>query len=319
VSLLQGGRFNSLLTLYLRTTYFRSSFSFKGCGVHVHGGTSCESTALQGGHLFAAPVTSDPWVDERYTSDATGYSDFGATVDIGATGSLAGKPFIVHAENGTRVGCGLLVEQTSPGGLLAADTAALTDAGVTGAVTVYPMSDGKVCYFGYSPDTTEPDLLSVLVGGTNCTATNGCGAHIHEGTSCANATEQLGHFYNKDTLTADPWIVSGYISTDSAGLAYFSDCVDTDESDYDGRAFIIHANDGSRVSCGLLAPVDDTLPTTAPAKVPTAAPNAAPTPTDAPTASPVTPSCDFFCIVGRSLTNLFYASICLFTFGFICA
>lgn len=146
--------------------------------MHLHGGTSCNSTELQGGHLFAAPVSSDPWTNDRYSSDSDGYANFGGTVDIGVVGggSLAGKPFVVHAANGTRVGCGLLEEIPSytDGTLLAADTTELSGSGVTGAVAVYSLDgNGKVCYFGSSPNL-EPGLLSFLEdGGANCTATNG--------------------------------------------------------------------------------------------------------------------------------------------------
>jgi len=158
----------------------------------------------------------------------------------------------VHAENGTRIACGLL-ERVDTSETLATETVPLTDA-VAGAgpVVIYPF-DGRICFMG-SAVQLEPDLVSFLANesSTNCTAKNGCGAHVHEGKDCTNDDTQLGHFYNADELEEDPWALVGYLTTDSAGDAYFVDCLTTLEDDYDGRAFIVHANDGSRVACGLL-------------------------------------------------------------------
>jgi len=85
----------------------------------------------------------------------------------------------------------------------------------------------------------------------------GCGAHIHEGTSCTDPNTQLGHYYNTATLSSDPWALAGYRSTDGLGNGYFADCLETGVSDFDGRAFIVHSKTGSRVSCGLLGPTPE--------------------------------------------------------------
>jgi hypothetical protein len=99
----------------------------------------------------------------------------------------------------------------------------------------------------------EANLVSYLTtDGDDCSADNGCGAHVHEGMDCTNSTTQAGHFYNSDELQEDPWRLVGYLSTDENGFAYFMDCLEPNVEDYDGRAFIVHANNGSRISCGLL-------------------------------------------------------------------
>jgi len=64
-----------------------------GCGVHIHAGLSCGTNTEQGGHLFAAPITTDPWVDERYSSDSSGNAQFAGVVDIGTT-DLSGRAFV---------------------------------------------------------------------------------------------------------------------------------------------------------------------------------------------------------------------------------
>lgn len=75
-----------------------------------------------------------------------------------------------------------------------------------------------------------------------------------------------GHWYNQDVLTVDPWLLTGYLSTDEDGYSRYASCVRTGfdlASDPDlllGRAFVIHSAVGSRVSCGLIeaAPSDYT-------------------------------------------------------------
>lgn len=65
-----------------------------GCGVHIHGGTSCTDKASQGEHYFVnPPVTSDPWTEERYSSDASGKGVFAGSVNIG-TDDVVGRAFI---------------------------------------------------------------------------------------------------------------------------------------------------------------------------------------------------------------------------------
>jgi hypothetical protein len=65
-----------------------------GCGVHIHSGKSCNSTATQGGHYFNnATVPIDPWIDERYSSDAAGKANFQAIVQMG-TIDVEGRVFI---------------------------------------------------------------------------------------------------------------------------------------------------------------------------------------------------------------------------------
>lgn len=73
-----------------------------------------------------------------------------------------------------------------------------------------------------------------------------------------------GHWYNSEVLEADPWATVGYLSTNTEGYAQFATCVSTgfdlasDPDQLIGHAFIVHANDGSRASCGVIteAPTD---------------------------------------------------------------
>ena len=59
----------------------------------------------------------DPWTEIRYPgTNANGVAKFGACVDVGydlSDGALKGKAFVVHANNGSRVSCGIIEEVTT--------------------------------------------------------------------------------------------------------------------------------------------------------------------------------------------------------------
>jgi hypothetical protein len=183
----------------------------------------------------------------------------------------------VHSENGTRIGCGI-IEKVSGQGVLSSVTTALTGSGATSQVSLHTVGGGVVCYFGLAT-SLERDLVSVFnpdpyAGGMDCNFTNGCGVHVHNGTACTDKTTQGGHFYGAD-VEIDPWLHTMYYSTDQNGEAYYTGCVDTnisDASSFTDRPFIVHSNNGSRVSCGLLQAstvVSPTAPTPAKPTVPT--------------------------------------------------
>ncbi|MFN5999112.1 MAG: superoxide dismutase family protein [Paracoccaceae bacterium] len=81
-----------------------------------------------------------------------------------------------------------------------------------------------------------------------------CGIHIHEGTTCDDADEVGGHYYS---VEVDPWTTEG-------GAVYKSDVNGqatahfTLTSGYDtynenvGHAVVIHSQNGTRLSCGIL-------------------------------------------------------------------
>jgi hypothetical protein len=77
------------------------------CGIHVHAGKTCHADAL--GHYYRDPVTVDPWTAIAYKSHADGTATGLVNVDTGASSTeLVGKAFIVHAYDGSRIGCALL-------------------------------------------------------------------------------------------------------------------------------------------------------------------------------------------------------------------
>ena len=184
---------------------------------------------------------------------------------------LAGKVFILHAEDGSRVSCGViqgyqypdqLVELETTLEVIPSDDAAFIGEGLRGGeVTVLQnlaglaVADG-VCYLGFAKGL-EPDVVSFLVpdsGSDTCNVKNGCGAHIHSGTGCTDVESQGGHYYDSATLPVDPWQLESYYTTDTRGTAALIGCTitGTDATDYPTKPFIVHMTDGGRKLCGVL-------------------------------------------------------------------
>jgi len=214
-----------------------------GCGVHVHAGFSCDNMTSQGGHHFVGDL--DPWEFIRYPStSATGNTTFVFSI-VGETDVL-GRAFIVHRNDGGRVTCGLLQDH-SIYKVFHAPLRELDNSGVNGDVAIFVRKNGLLGV-GYAYGL-EPNLGNANYGlGFNCTATNGCGAHVHAGDSC-EPDRQGGHFFSG---AVDPWRVIGYPSSSGTGNATFDFIIEDPATDIAGRPFIVHRNDGGRVSCGIL-------------------------------------------------------------------
>ena len=182
---------------------------------------------------------------------------------------LEGHVFIIHGEDGARESCGV-IEFVSAESIRELQSTILT-AGLDpipgtdfvggGHVEVLTelldsVPDG-VCYQGYA-GLLPKNVVSFLVpdngGSDTCNVVNGCGTHIHSGTSCATVDEQGGHYYNMDTVSVDPWLLESYHTTSPEGAAALIGCTitGTDAGHYSSRPFIVHDTDGSRVLCGLI-------------------------------------------------------------------
>ena len=207
-------------------------------GVHVHSGKDCSSSAGQGGHFYN--TASDPWGDKFYTSDASGNSQGSLTIDAGTTiKEVTGKVFVVHNAAGGRVACGVI------GDAERANLAPLSGGSQAGQVVVTDADDAlEVYYFlsGLEPSQTAQTAQA-----------NSLGVHVHSGTACTDSAAQGGHFYG-GSVTSDPWGPVHYTST-AAGAAVGMVSVISGYSakEQNGKAFLVHAADGSRVACGVLA------------------------------------------------------------------
>lgn len=218
--------------------------------MHVHSGTACTDallpTAVQGGHYYTG--AADPWATVGYLSTTeAGAASFQFSVTDPAK-SIAGKAFIVHNNAGGRVACGILSEVTTSGAVKSSSLAALaTTGGVTAQVTVYTTAT-HIIGAGQASGL-EASLKDASAGGSSCTATNGCGVHVHSGTACTDAASQGGHYYKG---SSDPWANVRYSSTSTAGAADFIFSVADSATDVTSKPFVVHNNAGGRVSCGLL-------------------------------------------------------------------
>jgi hypothetical protein len=215
-----------------------------GCGVHVHSGTACTDSQAQGGHFYTAGPP-DPWEEVRYSStDANGSASFSFSVNIG-TKSIDGKAFVLHDNAGNRVACGILSRVLDA---KSASLAPLSNSGVAGGVTVFS-TPSRIVGAGWAHGL-EADLLDSTHGGSNCSAKNGCGAHVHSGSGCSTSVAQGGHL--KTMGGSDPWTTIRYSSTNSSGWASFVFSVQSDNTDVLGKPFVVHNNAGGRVSCGVM-------------------------------------------------------------------
>ena len=146
-------------------------------------------------------------------------------------------------------------------------TSPLVEGGDTeGSVVVLAGAEDQVCYVGYAEGLdANVDSVHANPASTQCSAANGCGTHIHSGTSCESKDTQGGHWFNGPALLEkmgsadDPWLTLGYKSTTTEGTAWFGACALTGitAKDAEDLPFIIHAEDGSRVSCGILKQAEE--------------------------------------------------------------
>jgi hypothetical protein len=100
------------------------------CGIHIHAGTSCATTAEPGGHYYdSATVAVDPWKTVTYSggmsgggSNSTGLT---STVEYGYNAtSTYGHVFVVHNRAGDRVTCAVIEDSCHP---LAPELGAIID------------------------------------------------------------------------------------------------------------------------------------------------------------------------------------------------
>jgi len=246
-----------------------------GCGIHVHTGTSCATHAGVGGHYWSPSSDPDPWLSIVYVSDGTGASVGSTLLETGLTASqLADRVFVVHElDSGARVACGKLAAPPSTIGV----KSLMKYPGYTGSLvaagTIW-VAQAKTTTQVLAWDLTGLD--TACVSGAGDAVKNGCGIHVHKGTSCAAHADVLGHFWSP-TSAPDPWLNIVYVA-DASGASQGTTTVSTGltMSQLTGKAFVVHQlTSGGRISCALLGSM-------APGPGPTPAPNPAPTPAPGP-------------------------------------
>ena len=84
-------------------------------GIHIHTGTTCDTAANVGGHYWTPASNPDPWMTVMWRSQASGAGRAEYVVSSGyPLASNFGHAVVVHASDGTRIGCGTLVSTTMP-------------------------------------------------------------------------------------------------------------------------------------------------------------------------------------------------------------
>jgi len=119
------------------------------------------------------------------------------------------------------------------GATFRAEIVELPDASVPGVSgTVVAFEDGKAIGYGGFLTGLQSDLEAAT-----CTAENGCGVHVHSGSSCESTATQGGHYYDPEVVDVDPWMEARY-SSDADGSATFSGVVIPGATAIEGRAFV---------------------------------------------------------------------------------
>jgi hypothetical protein len=84
---------------------------------------------------------------------------------------------------------------------------------------------------------------------------NSCGIHIHEGTSCDDATKPGGHYWDKTQMDADPWLAAEYVSVGRIARGeVYNLFFGFEWREAEGKVFVVHDRKGGRVTCQVIPP-----------------------------------------------------------------
>ena len=210
------------------------------CGAHVHAGTACTDSSTQGAHMLNVDGVTDAWTGKMQFVDTVGTMST-YTVEVPAGNAvITGKPFVVHDATSARVMCGMMGAAPSTTRKYAA---VLADIGASG------VGAGSVSLYAVGPSSM---LLQVELPSSLSCQGNTCGAHVHAGTGCADASAQGGHMLSVDGT--DAWTAKmAFVKTMGALSTYYIDVPSGNTAVLD-KPFVVHNSAGVRVSCGLLRP-----------------------------------------------------------------
>lgn len=229
------------------------------CGVHIHSGTTCDNHDDVGGHYWNDDIVEDPWTTDNGAVYNTNYEGMTHATNILNSGhhlkENLGHAVVVHAQDGTRIGCGVL----SNGGK-AAKNCKPTKTVLHACIAKYPDYNGdlagiigkvKVRFlhesmkFKYKLKGADP----------NCKE---CGIHIHSGTTCDDANLVGAHYWDdNNNAIDDPWNAKkgAFYTTDTSGVGaskfFLSSGLDAEENV--GHAVVVHDAEGIRYGCGVLS------------------------------------------------------------------
>jgi hypothetical protein len=214
------------------------------CKIAIYNGVSCDNMgAAYYNGLF------DPWStlgENYYKIDSSDSTISAFNFDNGYTcDENEGKVVVVFDYSLAIVGCGVLGAEAK-GNVLKAKMDVLYpgytgDLKADGDVKV-TFNDDNTFQFGFDIKGVEADCVD-------------CGIHIHVGTTCATHAEVGGHYWKQDVLR-DLWKTIGgaVYNADDKGKAkgYFSLYNGYGIKENNNHVVVIHAQDGTRVACGVL-------------------------------------------------------------------
>merc|ERR1711990_787790 len=141
-----------------------------------------------------------------YVTKFRGYAFGRGKAAIGQGQDIAGRAIVVHDSTGGRVGCALLPAKLAVrDATLAPYPGYSGELSVTGTVGAYLYNNDA--YVWYNIAGVEADCAMAPEG-----VANACGIHIHEGMTCDDADSVGGHYYDADSIDADPWSPVGYVT-----------------------------------------------------------------------------------------------------------
>lgn len=276
------------------------------CGIHIHEGTDCTSDAL--GHYWNKDeITADPWADVTYRDvgpEGSATVGLHSVTTALYESDIDGHVFIVHDYQGTRIACAVLGNSVliGAGGGASPEQNVLASApvefvqyfnypgpldGSAVSGTISPMVEyGKGAGLGQAFAFTLWGVDPACKDGPDPSTPNSCGVHIHEGTDCTS--DALGHYWNKALIADDPWADVHYVTYDMGGGCSAEvtgttgpgHCTTATRSSFKavttglsldavkGHAFIVHAFNGARIACSVLADPGASLPLSAGGFVP---------------------------------------------------
>ncbi|KAK3247043.1 hypothetical protein CYMTET_43449 [Cymbomonas tetramitiformis] len=250
-------------------------------GLHVHAGMSCEDAQ---DHYYTGDT--DAWTSTTYTADADGAASGSFDIESGYPYSEnVGHAFVVHSAT-HRVACGVLTAQSW--GMHIHEGMTCEESGghfwtpedaedPWNTVMYTPDGEGKAAGsftiesgYPYSNNTGHAFVVHGSEGRIGCGVLEALsyGMHIHTGLTCSAAEEVGGHYYSTSN---DPWNTECLYTPDGEGNAEGICGPITTGYGIEmnvGHAFVVHAEEGVRVACGVLEcegsshpPIDTALST----------------------------------------------------------
>ena len=241
-------------------------------GIHIHEGNSCSRSAI-GGHLFSKfGVFEDPWIGATYSSNDHGDAAVALTMETfslqGNENPVVGHVLIVHDSLGAEVGCGVLLPPrsgaASNSSTVAPKSTSTSASSMENRVDSILGSAAVDRLFGYSGKISVTGTVNARnSGGTGVAFTGSLegleassrgGVHVHEGVAC-DATGD--HLATADGTDPWNWKTTTYFADGNGRAALDFEVTDFSLDQVLNRVVVVHAENGAKVGCGVLAPISD--------------------------------------------------------------